>query len=818
MIEIKNLNKYYKSGQGSFHALRDINLKLPDKGIVFIAGKSGSGKSTLLNVIGGIDAYDSGDLIINNVSTSKFSKKDYNSYRNTYIGFIFQEFNVIKSLTVYENIALSIQLHNESAKKKHQDILDVIQKVGLTGKENRKMNQISGGERQRVAIARALIKNPEVIIADEPTGNLDPRNRDIVMGILKSLAEDRLVLIVTHDKFLADSYGERTITLKDGQVISDVTYNEEHLKIDESKLALNSISPSLKTSFLLGLKSFKLNIVRYILIILLFSVSLIFAGSVVNLFLADTTQEYANFQSKNNNFVVELNKTYEDGNIKVQSGFNLVDYSEYSTMYSGSDKFTSYKSTILDFPIADDEDPEHKFYARTIERVNLYQDIDDFKLINNYTYVTNNDYTCLITDYIADMLLHYNYFGNPDIDTYKEIYGRYIKHPYFKNDIQIIGIIETPHYFEFTKSFDFTKNEFRNQDTEVAFTDNLPFYNAIYMTETEFYSETTTSLLTYSKNVDTVIDNVIYEGLQQKGYAENIIFTDFDYNASFKGKAPVRPEDGEPIQLAVSRGFLDDLYGKGNYASSGEFAPVFNSSSLSPGLMNSSGYMANFKITGIKRSQAVFNFIITAVVDTDEHVVYLPSYMYQAYLNNSFNRGGYLVMTTNEDDNINADIYRDMLTNEITINNLSFKKLQLVDDFINDNLFLFAAMFFVFCLFSVLMIFNFIIINIKNSTRDIGIYMSLGMNGFKISMIYFFQVLIVSVISLIIGLIGSAIFLFVLDAIFSAQSPINFAIIKYTFLGVVAMSALAFITPTIAVLFPLLNLSRKKPIDVLKVA
>ena len=120
MIEIKNLNKYYKSGQGSFHALRDINLKLPDKGIVFIAGKSGSGKSTLLNVIGGIDAYDSGDLIINNVSTSKFSKKDYNSYRNTYIGFIFQEFNVIKSLTVYENIALSIQLHNKSVKKNHQ--------------------------------------------------------------------------------------------------------------------------------------------------------------------------------------------------------------------------------------------------------------------------------------------------------------------------------------------------------------------------------------------------------------------------------------------------------------------------------------------------------------------------------------------------------------------------------------------------------------------------------------------------------------------------------------------------------------------------
>ena len=144
--------------------------------------------------------------------------------------------------------------------------------------------------------------------------------------------------------------------------------------------------------------------------------------------------------------------------------------------------------------------------------------------------------------------------------------------------------------------------------------------------------------------------------------------------------------------------------------------------------------------------------------------------------------------------------------------------VEVIDDFIDENLILFAAMFFVFCLFSVLMIFNFIIINIKNSTRDIGIYMSLGMNGFKIAMIYFFQVLIVSIISLIIGMIGSGIFLYVLDMMFSQASAINFAIIKYTFLGVLAMMALAFITPFLAICFPLLNLSKKKPIDVLKTA
>ena len=832
MIEIKNLNKYYKSGQGSFHALRDINLTLPDKGIVFIAGKSGSGKSTLLNVIGGIDSYDSGELIINNTNTKKFNKKDYNAYRNTYIGFIFQEFNVIKSLTVYENIALSIQLHNKSTRKMKKEILKVIEQVGLKGKENRKMNQISGGERQRVAIARSLVKNPDVIIADEPTGNLDPRNRDIVMGILKSLAKDRLVLIVTHDVFLANSYGERTITLKDGKVISDVTYNDDHLKENDSKLTLKQIQPSILTSLILGLKSFKLNIVRYIFIILLFSVSLIFAGTVVNLFSADTTKEYANYQNEYNNFVVELNKTYEDGSIKVESGFNFVDYSEYTTTFTGNDKFTAYKSTILNFPVRDKEGleedkklPVDSFYKPEIERVNIYKDLESIGISLNDTYPSNYEYQIVITDYVADMLIHYNYFENKAINTRDKLLGRYITHPYFKNRLQIIAIMKTPYYEDFKALYgigaDLKATKEVDKNVSVAFTDNLPFYNAIYMTESEFYSESSSSLLTYGKNVDTVIDNIIYEGLEKKGYFEDVTFTHFTNGLKFQGKAPVRPEDGEPFQLAVSKALLDKLYGSDSYAVDANGNAVFNNSHLSPGLMNASNYMANFKITGLKRSQAVFNFIVTAIVETenpDEIAVYLPSYMYQAYLNNSFNRGGNLVMTINNDLDINANIYRDMLNEGISINNLSFTKLQIVNDFIDENLILFAAMFFVFCLFSVLMIFNFIIINIKNSTRDIGIYMSLGMNGFKIAMIYFFQVLIVSIISLIIGMIGSGIFLYVLDMMFSQASAINFAIIKYTFLGVLAMMALAFITPFLAICFPLLNLSKKKPIDVLKTA
>ena len=185
MIVLKNINKYYKSGNETFHALKDINLEFGEKGMNFILGKSGSGKSTLLNIIGGIDSYDSGELLIDGVSTASFNKKKYNTYRNTYIGFIFQEFNVLKGLNVYDNIAVSLELQHENIKERNQDVLDIIERVGLKGLENRMMNQLSGGQRQRVAIARSLIKNPRVIIADEPTGNLDSRNSKNIMDLLK---------------------------------------------------------------------------------------------------------------------------------------------------------------------------------------------------------------------------------------------------------------------------------------------------------------------------------------------------------------------------------------------------------------------------------------------------------------------------------------------------------------------------------------------------------------------------------------------------------------------------------------------------------
>lgn len=221
MLEVKNLNKIYKTVKGvKQQALNNVNLKFEETGMVFILGKSGSGKSTLLNLLGGLDKYDSGEIIIKGKSSSAFKNKDFDSYRNTYLGFIFQEFYIIEDFTVEQNIGLALKLQHKKADKKSID--DILAKVDLSGYAQRKPNELSGGQKQRVAIARALIKNPQIIMADEPTGSLDSNTGKQMFDTLKKLSKEKLVLIVSHDRESAENYGDRVIELSDGVVISDI--------------------------------------------------------------------------------------------------------------------------------------------------------------------------------------------------------------------------------------------------------------------------------------------------------------------------------------------------------------------------------------------------------------------------------------------------------------------------------------------------------------------------------------------------------------------------------------------------------------------
>ncbi len=222
MLEIRNVSKTYHPKKGvPVKALDDVSLKFADRGMVFILGKSGSGKSTLLNVLGGLDAADSGEFIIKGRSSKNFSQADFDSYRNTFIGFIFQEYNILPEFTVGANIALAMELQGKKATS--EELSAILEEVDLTGYGNRKPNELSGGQKQRVAIARALVKSPEIIMADEPTGALDSKTGKQVFDTLKKLSRTKLVLIVSHDRDFAEQYADRIIELKDGKILSDVS-------------------------------------------------------------------------------------------------------------------------------------------------------------------------------------------------------------------------------------------------------------------------------------------------------------------------------------------------------------------------------------------------------------------------------------------------------------------------------------------------------------------------------------------------------------------------------------------------------------------
>lgn len=222
MLEIRDLVKVYKTkGGAEVRALDGVSARFQDTGMVFLLGKSGSGKSTLLNLCGGLDAPDSGEIIIKGRSSKDFSQSDFDSYRNTFVGFVFQEYNILEEFTVEENIALALELQGNNKNKERVNA--ILEQVDLAGYAKRKPNTISGGERQRVAIARALVKNPEIIMADEPTGALDSNTGKQVFETLKRLSAEKLVIVVSHDRDFAEIYGDRIIELKDGKIISDVS-------------------------------------------------------------------------------------------------------------------------------------------------------------------------------------------------------------------------------------------------------------------------------------------------------------------------------------------------------------------------------------------------------------------------------------------------------------------------------------------------------------------------------------------------------------------------------------------------------------------
>ena len=256
MLQLKNITKDYLSGDMKVQALKGIDLEFRKSEFVSILGQSGCGKTTLLNIIGGLDRYTDGDLIINGKATKQFKDKDWDAYRNYSVGFVFQNYNLIPHQTVLSNVELALTLSGVSKKERKQKAIKALEKVGLKDQIHKKPNQMSGGQMQRVAIARALVNDPDIILADEPTGALDTETSVQVMELLKEISEDKLIIMVTHNPELAEKYSSRIVKILDGKIIDDSNpYGEEDIKNETRKAKSGKTSMSFFTALSLSLNN-----------------------------------------------------------------------------------------------------------------------------------------------------------------------------------------------------------------------------------------------------------------------------------------------------------------------------------------------------------------------------------------------------------------------------------------------------------------------------------------------------------------------------------------------------------------------------------
>lgn len=297
MLQIKDVVKQYRTGDLVQTALNHVSLNLRDNEFVAILGPSGSGKTTLLNVIGGLDRYDSGDLVINGISTRKYKDRDWDAYRNHTIGFVFQSYNLIPHQSVLSNVELALTISGISGKERKQRAIDALDKVGLKDQMHKYPNQMSGGQMQRVAIARALVNNPDILLADEPTGALDSETSVQVMDLLKAVAKDRLVVMVTHNPQLAEAYATRIVRLKDGKIISDTDPFVPEVDIQAEHKPMKRTGMSFLTALALSFNNLRTKLARTLLVSFAGSIGIIGIASIqslsngVNGYISDVEQQ-----------------------------------------------------------------------------------------------------------------------------------------------------------------------------------------------------------------------------------------------------------------------------------------------------------------------------------------------------------------------------------------------------------------------------------------------------------------------------------------------------------------------------------------------
>lgn len=817
MIKVLNLNKSYNSNKKvEFNALSNISFELPNTGLVFIVGKSGSGKSTLLNLLGGLDKYDSGDIIVNGKSTREFKNCDFDAYRNTYIGFVFQEFNLLEEYTVEKNIRLALELQGkiENTELLIKDILD---KVELYDKKEHKINEISGGQKQRVAIARALVKNPDVILADEPTGNLDSETGKQIMDTLKMLSKEKLVVMITHDTEYAKEYADRVIELKDGKILCDSTFNKLDYSSKDNYRLIKSRLPILDI-FKFSLNNIANRVHRLFfatlvmtLAVFMFGVSFTFTqidfGKSASMELNRQGYQMIEFQKNRFDYTREYN-LYNDSefkNLKSLVGENAIQIANLDdTRYYSALTMKPNKQTI-EYPITN------------IRRAIMISDIDKVNyfngLINGRLPISNLE--VLVTDVIAYSMISDN-LKFVHITSLDDVLGQTIN-----ERVTIVGIIDT--------GFDNVRLDFKSIIEHINRTDSCSVYTDYSMERcfpSTFTSGTKARVFEYLNRAN-VNESLIFTN---DGFAKNMINLKSNYSNLWDlvhiETIELNTKSVEQLEVYSYRGFDAQIHfiesGKQLLENGEIILPKKTIENYFDIEINSiydipqnASLTVNFKDSTIKKFNIVGYIDIDSTIPSkDKNYTFAGAIFsesdYTNYINLPLVKAGYLLSSDNDSD---ARILNKLRTFGVIFNSNSIiESVNKVvsaweDDFLPVGKYVVAFL----GLFATLLVFWSITGSIVQEKRKIGILRALGAKGSDISKIYLLQSLIFTTISAVIAILMLFVLIPGVDSVLSDIAGTS--ILKVNIFTITFIILSSWIIGIIASFIPAIRLSKMLPID-----
>ena len=823
MIEIKNLSKTYKSRKSiDTNAINNISLKLDNKGLVFIVGKSGSGKSTLLNLIGGLDNPDKGSIFVDNKDICKFSDKELDSYRNSYVGFVFQEFNLLEEFNVFENIDLSLKLQGID---KNDEVNNVLKEVDLKDLGNRNINELSGGQKQRVSIARALIKKPKLLLCDEPTGNLDRKSSEGIFNLLKSISKNELVLVVSHDIESALKYADRIIKIEDGKVIED---KRKERKIESNnKLELTKTKLPFKYIYKMAYSYLMDKPFRLVLTVLLTMLAISFMSFAFNTYIFDETSLLVKTVKDNDFYNLKIEHRFIETDGSGNREERVLPFNDEDTTYLESIfESTSNKSydlvengKILSFEFGEvTEEYKENEALNSLPSSFSFIELNDKRLINkligNYPI---NDNEIVIHKFFADIMIK---FGIKDINDelyfpkdYDEIVSSNREIKLGKHGLIIKGIVDEDNHLYKRAMY---SGEFWNDNLKTFFKENyyknssIIYVDKSFIDNIELGNDLDISLLNleysgiknnYIKLLDSEINYISMNSIESKidniSLNEVIISMDtlkiYDYNYRINLDSYLKKHSSlsyKQILINYTKEYLknnslddlkiklikddreDDLKIVGvslddyNYISSN----YLNEFSNSKKHVNSIYYYANDS----KILKNVFNEL---------EVMYSKKYFYP---------GNKYIISFSNSTKVSGIIYL-----------YSFIKR-----------FLFALSLMFIC-FAFLLILNFISNTITNVKKQIGILRSIGTSNKDVIKIFGCEALIISIISSIFGIIVWLVESKVLNNYFFGDEffILNGVVTK----PIVALLSLLFnIIISLIITIVLINkINKVKPIDVI---